>query len=109
VALRSDLPEFWNNRGFCRDRKGDPRGALEDYAKGLELCRAQGLIRSTQEHSVAAFLARMASVHDALGAAARATGDAEGARKATEEAARLRSEAAALAVPASTAPPATRP
>jgi tetratricopeptide (TPR) repeat protein len=96
LSLRSDIPEFWNNRGYCRFRKKDYRGAIEDYTKGMELCRAQGLIRAAQGHSVTSFLTSMVSVHESIAAEARAAGDAAGANQASQESMRLRVEAARL-------------
>jgi tetratricopeptide (TPR) repeat protein len=72
ITLRPDLPDLWNNRAFCRFSLKDARGAIEDYQKGLELCRKRGILYRPSEDSAWSFLLRIADVERSLGREAEA-------------------------------------
>lgn len=100
IEANPDLPELWNNRGYCRFQLKDARGALADYERGAEVCRRRGLIYARTGDTVWSFLRRSAEVHDAIAKAEREAGRAEEAERASAEAERLRAEAAKIAADA---------
>jgi tetratricopeptide (TPR) repeat protein len=96
--VRPELPEVWNNNGFCRFQLKDHAGAIRDYGKGLDVCRRRGiLVAPAGEYSAAAFLLRISEVHLDRAKALRAAGSEAAGLKDEERAAALRAEAAALA------------
>jgi tetratricopeptide (TPR) repeat protein len=96
VDLRPDLPEARANRGYCRFLLDDLRGALEDYQKGLEICRAAGILHDPGGESVRSFLLKAADVHEKAAALRRSEGNEAAARESEARAAKLRAEAEGL-------------
>lgn len=104
IEAKPDMPRFYNDRGFCRFRLNDSGGAIEDYRKGLELCRERGILFAASGESAWLFLRRIADVYTAMSRASRAAGNEAAAREATAQAAAHNAEAASLA-PKERAPP----
>ncbi len=96
IALRQDIPELWNNRGFCRFKLGDSDGAIQDYKQGALLCQEQGLMYAVAGDSVNAFLLRIADVYVSAARAQVAANDADAARASEAEALKYRAEAERL-------------
>lgn len=86
LALRKDLPELYNNRGFLRFLEKDYDGALADYREGLRLCEEAGAILEPSGESVVKFRQRLASVYRARGEPERAAEEIRLAREAIERA-----------------------
>ena len=89
MALRADIPEIWNNRGFCRYRLKDYLGAIEDYQKGLEICRNEKLY----EAEAATFRKKIGDVYREIAATERGAGNEAGAKAAEAEAEKYLGEA----------------
>jgi tetratricopeptide (TPR) repeat protein len=94
-----ELPQIWNDSGFCRFQLKDLDGAIADYQKGLEICRRKGILNAPSGDSAVAFLLRISGVHIERAKIHRAAGNEAMARADEERAAALRAEAAALAAP----------
>jgi tetratricopeptide (TPR) repeat protein len=89
AALRSDIPEIWNNRGFCKFKLKDYRGAIEDYQRGLEICRREKI----HQAEASSFWKKMGDVYKEIAAAERSAGNEGGAAKAEAEARKYQGEA----------------
>ncbi|HVR72721.1 MAG TPA: tetratricopeptide repeat protein, partial [Planctomycetota bacterium] len=95
-----ELPETWNNRGFCRFKLKDLDGALEDYQRGLELCREKKISYAPRPaDSVWSFSRSIAEVHEEVARAERAAGNDAAALEAETEAGKWKAEADRLAPP----------
>jgi len=99
LALRPDLPELWNNRGFCRFKLDDLAGAIEDYKEGLKLAQNNGAIYSPTGDTVWSFLIKMSSVYRKAARIQRASGNEEAGKLAEAQAAGLEAEAQKLLPP----------
>ncbi len=97
LELRRDWPELWNNRGMCKLKRQDFAGAIEDWKRGLELCRAERNFYQPSGDSAFSFLEKIASAYLGVAKAQRAAGDEEAARAAEAEAAKHKEEAKSVA------------
>jgi tetratricopeptide (TPR) repeat protein len=107
VNMRPDLPTYWNNRGFCRFHMKNWAGAINDYAKGMEVCRDLGILDAPSGDSVCSFMRRITDVYLAQARAAHAEGKDDVAKQAAAEAQEWnqRAIAQAQAAKAGPAPP----
>jgi tetratricopeptide (TPR) repeat protein len=96
VELRPEVAKLRANRGYCRFLLGDFPGALADYEKGLEACRAAGVLHDLVEDSAWSFLVKAAGVQMKLAEVRRAEGNETAAREAEARAAKLQAEAEGL-------------
>jgi tetratricopeptide (TPR) repeat protein len=78
IEIFDGNPEFYNNRGNCRNLLGDLEGAAADYRRGAELCEDLGLRYhpSLRVDTAFSFQLRLKEVYTKLG-------DAEGVARAT--------------------------
>lgn len=101
-----ELPESWNNRGFCRFQLKDLKGALEDYEWGLELCREKRIFYAPPPtDSVWSFSRRIADVHEEVARVEHEAGNEAAALEAETEAGKWKAEADRLAPPPAEATP----
>jgi len=84
IALRQDLAELWNNRGFCRFLLKDYAGAVRDYEKGAEIAQKNGNLYDPKTDSVWRFLERIADVHLQVAKVERQAGNEAKAKEAEE-------------------------